>query len=70
MLMVVNKLATTNLYNGTAIEQSVNTLDAALRKQAESAVKEAVAKPKGPYSKLVAKFGLFFIYRRSLNEQL
>ncbi|HEY8906652.1 MAG TPA: hypothetical protein VIM63_11505 [Rhodoferax sp.] len=57
MLMAVNKLATANLYNCTAIEQSVNTLDATFLKQDESVVKEAVTKPKGPYSKLVAKFG-------------
>ena len=55
--MAVNKLATANLYNCTAIEQSVNTLDATFLKQDESVVKEAVTKPKGPYSKLVAKFG-------------
>jgi hypothetical protein len=57
MLMAVNKLAMANLYNCTAIEQSVNTLGATSLKQAESSVKEAVAKPNGPHSKLVAKFG-------------
>ena len=68
--MVVNKLATANLYNCTAIEQSVNTQGGTLLKRHESTVKEAAAKPIGPYNALVAKFGLFFIFRRSLNEQL
>ena len=68
--MAINKLAVAYLYNCTAIEQSVNTLDASLLKQDASAVKEAVAKPNGPKSKLVARFGLFFMERRSLNEQL
>jgi len=40
-----------------AVEQSVGNVEAALLNQDAAAVKEAIGKLKGPYSKLFAKFG-------------
>ena len=40
-----------------AVTKSVNALDAALLNQDMAAVKEAIGKLKGPYSKLFSKFG-------------
>lgn len=40
-----------------AVDQSVGNLEAALLNQDPTAVKEAIGKLKGPYSKLFAKFG-------------
>lgn len=40
-----------------AVEASVGNVEAALLNQNETAVKEAIGKLKGPYSKLFAKFG-------------
>ena len=40
-----------------AVKQSVDRLESALQNQDQAAVKDAIGKLKGPYSKLFAKFG-------------